>query len=65
MRYDRNYACFSREYNWSKFVKGIGYVPTDETPECAIKAMAEFDLYTYGTDLNEYLKSLNASEENN
>lgn len=49
MRYDRNFAVFAGHSDWYTFVKGVGYVPTDKAPEEAVKAMKEFNSYTYQT----------------
>lgn len=47
MRYDSNFACFTKNSEWYTFKKGVGYVPTEKAPEEAIKAMKEFNSYTY------------------
>ena len=49
MRYDRNFAFFAPHFEWYTFTKGIGYVPTAEAPEEAIKAMEEYNRYSFGT----------------
>lgn len=50
MRYDKNFAAFIKHTEWYQFVYGIGYVPTDEAPEEARKAMERYNSYTYNTD---------------
>ena len=47
MRYDKNYAIFAKDADWSEFIKGIGYVPTDKAPEEAKKAMKKYNSYTF------------------
>lgn len=49
MRYDKNYAYFSQHDEWYTFVKGVGYVPTDKAPAEAVKAIEEYNSYTFGT----------------
>ncbi len=47
MRYDKNFVVFAKDADWSVFVKGIGYVPTEKAPEEARKAMDKYNSYTY------------------
>lgn len=49
MRIDRNFELFVVHEEWYNFVKDIGYVPTAEAPEKAVKAMEEYNRYTFGT----------------
>ena len=49
MRYDKNFAYFAPHTDWYTFEKGVGYVPTEKAPEDAVKAMKEFNSYTYNT----------------
>lgn len=49
MRFDRNAAYFVPHSDWYTFEKGVGYVPTEKAPEKAVKAMKEFNSYTYNT----------------
>jgi len=46
MRYDRNFIVFAGHPDWYTHVKGVGYVPTDEAPEEARKAMEEYNKYS-------------------
>jgi hypothetical protein len=48
MRYDKNYAYFRPHTEWYNFVVGVGYVPTDEAPPEAVKAMEEYNSYSFG-----------------
>ena len=50
MRYDKNFAFFVSHEEWYTFVKGVGYVPTEEAPEEAVKAMEEYNRYSFGTE---------------
>lgn len=47
MRYDPNYAYFRPHPEWYTVVAGVGYVPTDKAPAEAIKAMKEYNSYTF------------------
>lgn len=47
MRYDKNYAYFRPHTDWYNFVANIGYIPTDKAPEDAVKAMQEYNSYTF------------------
>ena len=38
---------FAKDADWSVFVKGVGYVPTEKAPEEARKAMDKYNSYTY------------------
>lgn len=50
MRYDKNYAYFRPHEEWYTLVKGIGYVPTEKAPPEAVKAMEEYNSYTFNPD---------------
>ena len=47
MRYDRNYEYFTRNRDWYKLIYGVGYIPTETAPEEAVKAMDEYNSYTF------------------
>lgn len=60
MRYDRNYAYFRPHFDWYTFEKGVGYVPTEKAPEDAVKAMKEYNSYTYANKATSKIEDENA-----
>ncbi len=49
MRIDPNWIIFTKDSSWYTFEKGVGYIPTDKAPEEAVKAMQEYNRYTFNT----------------
>ena len=49
MKYDKNFAYFVDHFDWYTVKKGVGYVPTEKAPPEAVKAMREYNSYTFGT----------------
>ena len=47
MRYDKNFAYFKPHHEWYTFAKEKGYMPTDKAPKEAVKAMEEYNSYTF------------------
>ena len=56
MRYDKNLVIFLGHTEWYTFEVGVGYVPTDEAPPEAVKAMAEYNSYSF-SDAEEWRKA--------
>lgn len=50
MRIDSYYRIFSKDFSWFTEKEGVGYVPTEKAPPEAVKAMEEYNRYTYGTE---------------
>lgn len=47
MRYDKNFAVFAGHTEWYIIEHGKGYIPTKKAPEEAVRAMKEFNKYTF------------------
>ena len=43
MRYDRDYAIFTKRFDWFKVVPGVGYVPTEKAPKEAREAIERYN----------------------
>ncbi len=61
MRYDKNYAFFAPHHDWYTIVIGVGYVPTEKAPPEAVKAIEDFNSYTFTK--NYLFKKDNENEE--
>jgi len=47
LRLDRNLASFIDHSDWYTFVKGVGYVPTENAPPEAAEAMTRYNSYGF------------------
>ena len=63
MRFDKNFAYFRPHFDWYTFKIGYGYIPTDIAPPEAIKAMQEYNAYTYKTTTTPKHKSAQKKDD--
>ena len=63
MRYDADFAYFTRNSAWYTFLRRVGYIPTPIAPEDAVQAMERFNQRTYHTPPARFRRAIRLTRE--